>query len=126
VTILVNVMRGIGFGALGTPLFAVAFAALGEKHTRDVSAQMNIVMRVGGSLGTAVATVVLQQALSHQSRTPAGASIAFQHTYWWLTAISVVAVAPAIRLWIIERRTGLRRLESASAVEVVEATVESA
>ncbi len=26
---------------------------------------MNIVMRVGGSLGTAVATVVLQQALSH-------------------------------------------------------------
>jgi MFS family permease len=126
VTILVNVVRGMGFGALGTPLFAVAFAALGEKHTRDVSAQMNILMRVGGSLGTAVATVILQRALSHYPHTGDGASAAFQHTYWWLTAISVVAIVPAARLWMIERRTGLRRLESASAVEVVEAAVESA
>ncbi|HEX4429338.1 MAG TPA: MDR family MFS transporter [Frankiaceae bacterium] len=126
VTILVNIMRGIGFGALGTPLFAVAFAALGEKHTRDVSAQMNIVMRVGGSLGTAIATVILQRALSHHGGTPAQSAIAFQETYVWLTAISVVAIVPAARLWIIERRTGLRRLESASALEVVEAKVESA
>jgi EmrB/QacA subfamily drug resistance transporter len=128
-TILVNVWRGIGFGALGTPMFAVAFAALGPKHTPDVSAQMNIVMRLGGSLGTAVATVVLQQALTHQAHTPAGASVAFQHTYWWLIAISCVAVLPAIQLLFVERRTGLRRLENARSVEViegVEATVESA
>ena len=126
VTIVVNVMRGIGFGALGTPLFAVAFAALGEQHTRDVSAQMNIVMRVGGSLGTAVATVILQRALTHHAHTPAGAALSFQRTYWWLTAISVVAIVPALRLWMIERRCGLRRLESASAVEVVEVAAESA
>ena len=125
-TIAVNVVRGIGFGALGMPLFAVAFAAVGEQHTRDVSAQMNIVQRVGGSLGTAVATVILQQALSHHAHTPAGASLAFQHTYWWLIAISTVAIFPAIQLWVVERRTGLRRLESATAVEVVEASVESA
>jgi EmrB/QacA subfamily drug resistance transporter len=128
-TIVVNVVRGIGFGALGMPLFAVAFAAVGEQHTRDVSAQMNIVQRVGGSLGTAVATVVLQQALSHQAHTPAGASIAFQHTYWWLIAISAFAIVPAAQLLIVERRTGLRRLENARSVEVlegVEATVESA
>ena len=128
-TIAVNVVRGIGFGALGMPLFAVAFAAVGEQHTRDVSAQMNIVQRVGGSLGTALATVVLQQSLSHQAHTPAGASIAFQHTYWWLIAISAFAVIPATQLLIVERRTGLRRLENAQSVEVlegVEATVESA
>ena len=128
-TIAVNVVRGIGFGALGMPLFAVAFAAVGEQHTRDVSAQMNIVQRVGGSLGTALATVVLQQSLSHQARTPAGASIAFQHTYWWLIAISAFAIIPATQLLIVERRTGLRRLENARSVEVlegVEATVESA
>ena len=87
---------------------------------------MNIVQRVGGSFGTAVATVILQQALTHHARTPAGASLAFQHTYWWLIAISVVAIFPAIQLLVVERRTGLRRLESATAVEVVEATVESA
>jgi hypothetical protein len=111
------------------PLFAVAFAAVGEQHTRDVSAQMNIVQRVGGSLGTALATVVLQQSLSHQAHTPAGASIAFQHTYWWLIAISAFAIIPATQLLIVERRTGLRRLENARSAQVlegVEATVESA
>jgi EmrB/QacA subfamily drug resistance transporter len=126
VTTLVNIMRGLGFGALGTPLFAVAFAALGSKHTSDVSAQMNIVMRVGGSLGTAIATVILQQSLSHHPATPAGASIAFQHTYLWLTVFSVVAIVPALHLWATERRTGLRQLESATSVEVVEAAAESA
>jgi EmrB/QacA subfamily drug resistance transporter len=126
VTTLVNVMRGLGFGALGTPLFAVAFAALGVKHSRDVSAQMNIVMRIGGSLGTALATVILQQSLSHHPATPAGASLAFQHTYVWLIVFSVVAIVPAVHLWRVERRTGLRRLESASAAEVSEAVAESA
>lgn len=126
VTSLVNIMRGLGFGALGTPLFAVAFAALGQKHTSDVSAQMNIVMRVGGSLGTAIATVILQQSLSGHPHTPAGASLAFQHTYVWLTVFSVVAIVPAIHLWVTERRTGLRRLESATSVEVTEAAAESA
>jgi EmrB/QacA subfamily drug resistance transporter len=128
-TILVNVWRGIGFGALGTPMFAVAFAALGPKHTPDVSAQMNIVMRLGGSLGTAMATVILQQALTHHAPTRAGAALGFQHTYWWLIAISCVAILPAIQLLVVERRTGLRQLENARAVEViegVEATVESA
>lgn len=125
-TTLVNVVRGLGFGALGTPLFAVAFAALGDKHTRDVSAQMNIVMRVGGSLGTALATVILQRSLSHHPAGPAGAALAVQHTYLWLTAFSAVAIVPAVHLWVVERRTGLRRLESPSAPEVVEAAVETA
>lgn len=67
-----------------------------------------------------------QQSLSEHPATPAGASLAFQHTYLWLFVFSVVAIVPAIHLWVVERRTGLRRLESATSVEVVEATAESA
>jgi EmrB/QacA subfamily drug resistance transporter len=115
---VVNVFRGIGFGAIGIPLFAVAFASLGEAHVRDGSAQLNIVQRVGGSLGTALATVVLQQALTRHAHNPAGAAKAFQYTYWWLTAVSVVALAPAIWLWLIERRTGLRKLETQAPAEL--------
>ena len=128
-TIAVNIVRGIGFGALGMPLFAVAFAAVGEQHTRDVSAQMNIVQRVGGSLGTAVATVVLQQALSHQAHTPAGAVDRLPAHVLVADRDFRVCHHSSTQLLIVERRTGLRRLENARSVEVlegVEATVESA
>jgi EmrB/QacA subfamily drug resistance transporter len=112
--IFCNVLRGVGFGAVGIPLFAVAFASLGEANVRDGSAQLNIVQRVGSSLGTAIATVVLQQALTQHANTPAGRALAFQHTFWWLTAISLIALVPASWLWHIERRTGLRKLETIS------------
>ena len=100
----VNVLRGVGFGAVGTPLFAVAFRALGERNVRDGSAQINIVQRVGGSLGTAIAIVILQRSLGAHADNPAGASEAFRHTFLWLTILSLVAIVPATWLWMIERR----------------------
>jgi EmrB/QacA subfamily drug resistance transporter len=103
--ILISIVRGIGFGAIGLPLFAVAFSMLDDDHVRDGSAQLNIVQRVGGSIGTAVATVVLQQALSRHASTDAGAAAAFRYTYWWLFIVAVVALAPAFWLLVIERRT---------------------
>jgi EmrB/QacA subfamily drug resistance transporter len=123
--VIVNILRGVGFGAVGIPLFAVAFASLGPAHVQDGSVQLNIVQRVGSSLGTAIATVVLQQALTRHAHTPHGAALAFQHTYWWLTAISVAALVPAAWLWHIERSTGLRKLEKTSTdVMALEAATE--
>ncbi len=101
----VSVIRGVGFGAIGLPLFAVAFSMLEEDQIRDGSAQLNIVQRIGGSLGTAVATVILQQALTHHARTPGGEAAAFRHTYWWLFFVGVFALAPAIWLLLVERRS---------------------
>jgi len=104
----VSVVRGIGFGAIGLPLYAVAFSLLDEDHVRDASAQLNVLNRVGGSIGTAIATVVLQQALTHHARTPAGAAAAFRHTYWWLFIVGAIALGPALWLLLIERRERLR------------------
>jgi EmrB/QacA subfamily drug resistance transporter len=99
-----SVIRGIGFGAIGLPLFAVAFSMIDEDNIRDGSAQLNIVQRIGGSVGTAVATVILNQALLKHADNPAGAALAFQHTYWWLFVVGAVALGPAIWLLITERR----------------------
>jgi EmrB/QacA subfamily drug resistance transporter len=111
----ISVIRGIGFGAIGLPLFAVAFSMLEEDQIRDGSAQLNIVQRIGGSVGTAVATVVLQQALSRHADTPAGAAKAFQHTYWWLFFVGIAAIAPAIWLLLVERRAREHDPDSRSA-----------
>ncbi len=105
VIIALSIIRGIGFGAIGLPLFAVAFSMLDEDHIRDGSAQLNIVQRVGGSIGTSVATVVLQQALDANAKTSAGAAAAFRHTYWYLFVVALVALIPAIWLLSIERKT---------------------
>jgi EmrB/QacA subfamily drug resistance transporter len=99
-----SVIRGMGFGAIGLPLFAVAFSMIDEDNVRDGSAQLNIVQRIGGSLGTAVATVVLSQSLAHNVHDAAGKAAAFQHTYWWLFGVGAFALPPAIWLLFIERR----------------------
>jgi EmrB/QacA subfamily drug resistance transporter len=100
-----SVLRGIGFGAIGLPLFAVAFSVLEPDQVQDGSAQLNIVQRVGGSVGTALAIVVLQQSLANHPQTQAGAAAAFQHTYWWLFFVGVLALPSAIWLMITERRS---------------------
>jgi EmrB/QacA subfamily drug resistance transporter len=99
-----SVVRGIGFGAIGLPLFAVAFSMIDEDNVRDGSAQLNIVQRIGGSVGTAVATVILSQALLKHADSAAGRAAAFRHTYWWLFVVGAVALGPAIWLLLIERR----------------------
>jgi EmrB/QacA subfamily drug resistance transporter len=99
-----SVIRGMGFGAIGLPLFAVAFSMIDEDNVRDGSAQLNIVQRIGGSVGTAVATVILSQALLKHADSPAGRAAAFRHTYWWLFVVGAVALGPAIWLLLIERR----------------------
>ncbi|HEX4429259.1 MAG TPA: MDR family MFS transporter [Frankiaceae bacterium] len=101
----VATIRGIGFGAIGLPLFAVAFSMLEEDQIRDGSAQLNIIQRIGGSIGTAVATVILQQALTHHAHTPGGEAAAFRHTYWWLFFVGSFALIPAVWLLLVERRS---------------------
>jgi hypothetical protein len=78
---------------------------LEEDSIRDGSAQLNIIQRLGGSIGTAVATVILQQALTHHAHTPAGQAAAFRHTYWWLFFVGAFALIPAVWLMFVERRS---------------------
>ena len=51
-----------------------------------------MLQRVGGSIGTAILTVVLQQGIT--ANTPTAIAASFAHTFWWVVAISVVALLP--------------------------------
>jgi hypothetical protein len=66
---------------------------------------MNVLQRVGGSIGTAILTVVLQTGITGLDRpTPAGIATAFAHTYWWVLGISLVALLPTVLLSAVEHR----------------------
>ena len=72
---------------------------------------LNVLQRVGGSLGVAVFTVVLENGIEDRRAHGAGPASAFSHTYLWVVVAALIALAPALilrREEAIARRTQQR------------------
>lgn len=100
------VLRGIGIGLAIMPAMTAAFAVLDPDQVNDAAPQLTVLQRVGGSLGTAIIAVVLQGKLTHAAAHPSSGALAgaFAHTYWWVMALTLVALLPTVALASIERR----------------------
>ena len=96
-------LRGIGVGLAIMPAMTAAFSVLSREQVNDASPQLTVLQRVGGSLGTAVIAVVLEGHIKQAHTQPALAS-GFGHTYWWVMAVTLVALVPTLLLTRIERR----------------------
>lgn len=96
------VIRGFGIGMSMMPAMTAAYATLKPEEIKDATPQLNVLQRVGGSIGTAILTVVLQKGFT--SASPAVMADSFAHTFWWVIGIGVVALLPTIMLAMIERR----------------------
>jgi MFS family permease len=109
------VVRGLGLGFSMMPAMAAAYATLERSQVPRATPMLNVLQRVGGSLGTAVLAVVLQHELSAQDgrRGPGKATAAFAHTYWWVMAGTAVALAPALVLARTQRAAARRQAAAA-------------
>jgi MFS family permease len=96
------IVRGFGIGMSMMPAMSAAYATLRPSQIHHATPQLNVLQRVGGSIGTAILTVVLQQGIT--AHTPVAIANSFAHTYWWVLGISLVALAPTVVLALIERR----------------------
>jgi EmrB/QacA subfamily drug resistance transporter len=94
------VLRGVATGLTSMPIVAAAYASVGREQLPDAASFVNILQRVGGSIGAALMAVVLYRA------TAAGRSLdaSFQQAFWWLTGAAVVALVASIFLWRKENR----------------------
>jgi EmrB/QacA subfamily drug resistance transporter len=90
-------VRGIGLGFTMMPAMAAAYSTLERWQVPRATPLLNVMQRVGGSLGTAVLAVVLQHQLVGARGAEAVAS-GFGHTYWWAMAITALALVPALVL----------------------------
>jgi EmrB/QacA subfamily drug resistance transporter len=99
-------LRGIGIGFAFMPAMAAAFASLEPRELSDATPQMNVLQRLGGSIGTAVLAVVLQRALlaAHHPLTSSGAAGAYATAFWWSLGITALAIIPSIVLLRAERQ----------------------
>ncbi len=103
--------RGIGLGCTMMPAMASAYACLDRVQVPRATPMLNVVQRIGGSLGVAVLAVVLQRQLRHAGATAtshaaraANVAAGFGHTYWWALGLTAIAVAPAAVLAVFQRR----------------------
>src|SRR4051794_4291141 len=79
------VARGFGIGMSMMPSMTAAYAVLRPEQVNDATPQMNVLQRVGGSIGTAILTVVLQGGITGLAHpTAAGIAQSFDQTYWWV------------------------------------------
>jgi EmrB/QacA subfamily drug resistance transporter len=104
-------VRGFGIGFAFMPAMSAAFAALRRDELSDATPQLNVLQRVGGSIGIAVLAVVLQRSLVDAHSLQARAA-AYGSAFWWATALTAVAFVPCIVLIRAERRA---RREGATA-----------
>jgi len=94
--------RGMGIGFAFMPAMSAAFASLDRSELPDATPQLNVLQRVGGSIGTAVLAVVLQRALTGV-HTLSGAASAYGTAFWAAGALTALAIVPCIILMRAER-----------------------
>jgi hypothetical protein len=112
---------GIGFSFM--PVMTAAFAALDRSELPDATPQLNVVQRVGGSLGVAVLAVVLQRATAN-THTLAAAASGFGDAFWVSAGLTALGIFPAIVLLRAERQA--RGTKPAAVQPIPEAALEVA
>jgi EmrB/QacA subfamily drug resistance transporter len=100
-------IRGAGIGFAFMPAMSAAFASLDRSELSDATPQLNVLQRVGGSIGTAVLAVVLQRALSGV-HTLGGAASAYGTAFWFSAGLTALAIIPCIILVRAERAARAR------------------
>ncbi|MCG8916934.1 DHA2 family efflux MFS transporter permease subunit [Actinokineospora sp. PR83] len=93
---VLQVLRGIGMALAGSPGVSAALSAVEKHQMSDASAQVNILSRVGGALGSALFVVILADGLSGSD--PGEALGAFHRTFWLMVAASAIALVAAVWL----------------------------
>jgi EmrB/QacA subfamily drug resistance transporter len=111
-------LRGMGMGATMMPAMSAAFQTLSRGAVARATTALNIVQRVGGSLGIAILAVVLQHQITASVPAANGGGLsaaqnvppalrahvapaigsAFASTFWWAFALTAIAVVPALFL----------------------------
>jgi MFS family permease len=81
-------IRGLGLGATTTPGLTMLYSSLDRSRIPHAASAINVVNRIGGSLGTALLVAVLHSE-------PGGAG-AFGTTFTWALGLSALSLVPAV------------------------------
>jgi len=89
------VIRGFGLGAVTMPVMVAGYIGLDKQQIPHSSVLTRTAQQVGGSFGTAVLAVILEQAIVAH---PGALAEAFHAAFWWSAGFSAAAVL--LSLWL--------------------------
>jgi EmrB/QacA subfamily drug resistance transporter len=115
---LAMLLRGAGIGFAFMPAMAAAFAALTRAELPHATPQLNVLQRVGGSIGTAALAVVLQRALvgTHTIEAAAGA---YGTAFWFAAGLTALAIVPCAVLMRAERAARAAKAEAGTPADAM-------
>jgi EmrB/QacA subfamily drug resistance transporter len=117
-------LRGIALGCSMMPSMSAAYASMERAAIPRATSALNVIQRVGGSIGTAVLAVVLSHQIgTHVPGAAAGGGLeaagsipdaaraqladplaqAFGGAFWWAVALTAIAIIPATVLALTGR-----------------------
>ncbi|MGH2849133.1 MAG: DHA2 family efflux MFS transporter permease subunit [Solirubrobacteraceae bacterium] len=102
-------LRGFGLGFSFMPAMTAAFATLERHELSHATPQLNVLNRVGGSIGTAILAVVLQRSLTG-AHTAGAAAGAYGTAFWWSAGLSALAIIPCVVLTRAEHNARRRAM----------------
>jgi EmrB/QacA subfamily drug resistance transporter len=106
---------GLGIGSMIVPSMAAAFKTLAREETPRATSALNTIQRIGGAIGSALLTIILQRAIAANipdfeggiqgmvalSRQPHAAPLlahAFGSTFWIAVGLIAAGLVPALLL----------------------------
>jgi len=94
------VVRGFGLGAVTMPVMVAGYIGLEKHQIPHSSVLTRTAQQIGGSFGTAVLAVILQDGISAHPKAPVDA---FHTAFWWSVGFSAVAVLLSVTLPGVQR-----------------------
>jgi MFS family permease len=88
-----QVLSGAGVGGLLVPVMAAAMRGVARESIPRASVSIRMFQQLGGSLGSAILFVVLQQAIASS-----GVGPAFGMAFWWVLGFAALTLVPVLLL----------------------------
>lgn len=86
---------GIGVAAVAVPVSAAAYEGLPPAAIPSATSAITTIQTVGASVGAAVLATILRGRTAHHPGAPAHA---FADTFWWVLALGLLTLVPALLL----------------------------
>jgi EmrB/QacA subfamily drug resistance transporter len=135
-------VRGAGFGCVMTPTLSAAYYSLRRDQVPRATTAINIIQRIGGSVGVAVLAAVLTQQISSRLGGRVGSHIigaplptmlrehvagplaaAFDTSFWWSFGFIAAGILPAL---LLPRQPASAAAPPAATAAVTEASLAAA